>query len=314
MSKIHEALKQAELEKASAPPSTMDPNTAELAEVGTAGQSGVLPKASDAVSTSGTAELGDVADPLTLEVINTQVRKSKWNPNPTTMLFLGQETYTPGTEEFRTLRSALYAIRDLRPLRTLLIASAIPGEGKSFIAANLAQVFAQQPDRRVLLIDGDLRWSRLHYSLGAPLTPGLTDYLAGEASELSILQRGLHDNLFFIAGGKHAQNPAELITNGRLHSLLLHLSPVFDWIIIDSPPAMAVSDPRVTSDLCDGVLLVVGVAMAPYEAIKKTRQQFDKERLLGVVLNRTEPRMSYNYKYYGYYQDRGKNGKGKGRG
>jgi len=313
MSRIHEALKKAEEERARGRLTLQDPKTAELSAIGTATQEGVLANAAKGASTSATAGSDDGADQLTLEVIKTQVRRFEWNPNPTTMLFFGQEAYAPGTEEFRTLRTRLYEMRDFQSLRTVLITSASPREGKSFMAANLAQIFVKQPDRRVLLIDGDLRWSRLHLSLGTFFTPGLSDYLRGEANELSIMQRGPLDNLFFIAGGKQASDPAELIANGRLKDLLLRLAPLFDWVIIDSPPAMAVSDPRMMADLCDGVLLVVAAGTGSYEIVQKARQQFNNKRLLGVVLNRAEPRRSYSYQYYGSYHDP-KEGNGKGKG
>jgi protein-tyrosine kinase len=313
MSRIHDALKKAEQERASRPLEPLDPKTAELSTSGAATREALHPQAAEGGRRSVPAEFDGGTDQPTLELLETQVRRITWNPNPKSMLFFGQEAYAPGTEEFRTLRSRLYGMRDLRPLRTVLITSASPGEGKSFIAANLAQILVRQPGRRVLLIDADLRWSRLHLSLGTSSTPGLSDYLRGEVNELSVMQRGPLDDLFFISGGTHAANPAELIANDRLKDLLRRLSPLFDWVIIDSPPAMAVSDPRVMSEMCDGVLLVVAVGRGPFEIIQRTRQQFSDQRLLGVVLNRAEPRMSYSYKYYGHYRGPAKDGNGKGR-
>jgi capsular exopolysaccharide synthesis family protein len=309
MSRIHDALKRAEEERAGRPLAPLDPQTAGVSETGPTMQEGVLPGAAEGAGPSLSPGFDEGAEELTLDVLRSQVRRLKWNPNPKTMLLFGHEAYGPGTEEFRTLRSRLYGMRDSQTLRTLLITSSSPQEGKSFVAANLAQIFVQQPDRSVLLIDGDLRWSRLHLWLGTSATPGLSDYLQGEANELSILQRGPLENLFFIAGGKHSSNPAELITSGRLKILLQHLSPLFDWIIVDSPPAMAVSDPRVMADSCDGVLMVVGAGMQSYDIVQKARQQFMDKHLLGVVLNRAEPRMSYSYKYYGYYRGPAEDGK-----
>jgi Mrp family chromosome partitioning ATPase len=127
------------------------------------------------------------------------------------------------------------------------------------------------------------------------------------------MQRGSLDNLFFIAGGKHASDPAELIANGRLKDLLLRLSPLFDWVIIDSPPAMMVSDSRMMADMCDGVLLVVAAGTGSYAIVQKACQQFNNKRMLGVVLNRAEPRRSYSYKYYGAYYGPAKDGNGKGK-
>lgn len=314
MSRIHEALKKAEQERASRAVTPLDPKTAEHPETGTAMVDGALSTtAGDALTSTG-GQWEEATDQITLEAINTQVRRGKWNPNPKTLPFSGQGAYAPGTEEFRTLRSRLYGFRDLEPLRTVLVTSTSPGEGKSFIAATLAQIIVQQPGRSALLIDGDLRWSRLHLALGTPSTPGLSDYLAGEANELAIIQRGPLETLYFIAGGKHTSNPAELIASGRLKDLLRRVSPLFDWVIIDSPPAMAVSDPRVIADFCDGVLMVVAAGVVSYDLIQKTCQQFKDRRLLGVVLNRAEPRASYSYKYYGYYRGPGRDGDGKSRG
>ncbi len=317
MSRIHEALKKAEEEKANRAHSGPEVKAAEVAELPATTAEGMVPIVDEEPPAPGAVEAGS-PDQLTLEELKSQVRKLHWNPNTKTMLFFGQGAYLPGTEEFRTLRSRLHGVRAMQPLRTILISSSSPREGKSFIAANLAQILVLQPDQRALLIDADLRWSRLHLSLGAPATPGLSDYLGGGINELSIIQRGPLENLYFIPGGTHPANPSELIANGRLKDLLGRLAPLFDWVIIDTPPAMAVSDARVMAELCDGVLLVVSAGMEPFDAVQRTKQQFENKHLLGVVLNRAEPRTSYSYKYYGYYRgpekDAPKDGNRKGKG
>ncbi len=313
MSRIHEALKRAEEEKANRAQGEPEAKAAKLGGLIVTSTEGMVPIVDEATAAPGAVEERN-PDRLTPEELKSQTRQLKWNPNPKTMLFFGQGAYAPGTEEFRTLRSRLHGFRSTQRLRVVLISSASPREGKSFIAANLAQILVLQPDQRVLLIDADLRWSRLHLSLGAPATPGLSDYLGGGVSKFSVLQRGPLENLFFIPGGTHAENPSELIANGRLKDLLERLAPLFDWIVIDTPPAMAVSDARVMADMCDGVLLVVAAGTEPFDAVQKAQQQFDSKHLLGVVLNRAEPRMSYSYKYYGYYRGPGKDGNGKGKG
>lgn len=314
MSRIHDALKKAEEERSLRPAESQNARPADRTAIGASTQEDFLiPSTIDADPVI-TLDSESTGEQLTIEILKSKIRRVKWNPNLKTMLFFGAESYAIGTEEFRTLRSKLYGLRDLEPLKTVLITSASPGDGKSFIAANLAQIIVQQPGRRVLLIDADMRWSRLHLSFGAPAIPGLTEYLEGEADELAVMQRGPLENLYFIPGGRHAANPSELIANGRLNNLIQRISPLFDWIIVDSPPAMAVSDPRVISDMCDGVLLVVAADKGPYEIIQKTTQQFKGKRMLGVVLNRTESRNSYSYKYYGYYQGDGKKTRRKGKG
>ena len=125
-----------------------------------------------------------------------------WNPDPTTMLFFQEDETRLGTEEFRTLRSRLYQIREKMPLKRLLVTSALPKEGKSFVAANLAQVLVRQHGRRALIVDADLRNPGLHRHLGTSGTPGLSEYLMGECDEFAAMQRGTMENLFFMPAGR----------------------------------------------------------------------------------------------------------------
>ncbi len=147
-------------------------------------------------------------------------------------VFAGQGAASLSAEQFRTLRARLHQIRSNRPLRTLLVASAIPAEGKTFVASNLAQALAQQSDQRTLLIDTDLRRPRQHLLLGAPASPGLSDFLRGTANLFSVIQRGPIGNLFLIPAGSPSADAGELVANARLKSLLDRLAPVFDWIIL----------------------------------------------------------------------------------
>ena len=250
------------------------------------------------------AEMTGTPQVLTDE-LRQKCRVTEWKPDRSKMLFFDRSNHNVvvGSEEFRTLRSKLYQVRAKQRLRTVLVTSALPGEGKSFVAANLAQVIVRQAGRKALLIDGDLRWSRLHTYLGAPQTPGLTEYLRGAASEAEVIQRGPLDNLYFIAGGTQAQQPAELIGNGRLKALLEKMASVFDWVILDSPPIVPVSDASVMADMCEGLLLVVQADVTPLEMAQKARQEFHNKPLLGVVLNQVQVKRSYGsyYYYYGSY-------------
>ena len=139
-------------------------------------------------------------------------------------------------------------------LKRILITST-PAEGKTFVAANLAQSFIRQENRRVLLIDSDLRASRLHLHVGASGKPGLSDYLRGDADEYQVTQVEKGGNLCLIPGGSEVPNPSELLHSERMKHLLERMSLIFDWIILDSPPALAVHDASILADMCDGVLL-----------------------------------------------------------
>jgi capsular exopolysaccharide synthesis family protein len=214
------------------------------------------------------------------------------------MLFMNGDDSARGTEEFRTLRSRLYHLREKMTLKTLLVTSALPKEGKSFTAANLAQVIVRQHGRRALLIDADLRGPRLHLMLGTAPGPGLSDYLQGKNDEFSVMQRGAMENLFFIPSGTGIEDPAELVGNGRLKMLLQRVEPLFDWIIVDSPPAVLVSDASLLSKACDGVLMVVRSNTTPSDVARKARLEFPDPALVGVVLNGTSDEATPYERYY----------------
>ena len=313
MSRIHEALKKAEQERAASQGGLPRPD----AEAGDATVAAGLPLGPPAdgapfgaaarVSSSGgvplTSAMPSFASPFSLDVLLARCIPVPWAPDEKTMLFFNGDDTAHGTEEFRTLRSRLYHAREKMPLKKVLITSALPKEGKSFMASNLAQVLARQQGRRVLLIDADLRGPRLHMMLGTTSSPGLADYLQGGSDEFSIMQRGPMENLFFIPSGQEISDPAELVANGRLKLLLQRIEALFDWIIIDSPPAVPVSDASVLAKACDGVLMVVRSNATPVDMARRARREFPDESLIGVVLNGTNmDAMPYTRYYYDAYQ------------
>jgi tyrosine-protein kinase Etk/Wzc len=140
-------------------------------------------------------------------------------------------------------------------------------------------------------------------------TPGLNDYLAGNADEREILQRSSFENLFFIPGGSIVENPAELIGNGKLKNLLSTFAPHFDWILLDSPPVVPISDGSVIGRHADGVLMVVKTETTPLSLLERAKQELKGLPLLGVVLNRGEKNAKYSSYYYSYAGAYGSNGK-----
>ncbi len=306
MSRIHEALRRAQEERAANSQTAGEANRPESMSSGSVALGG----SAVAEPVIGVAELGAGSDVMTLEVLQARCPQSSWSPDPGSALFADPQDHALGTEEFRSLRSRLYQVREKQPLQTLLVASAVAGEGKTFIAVNLGRAIVQQRGRSVLLIDADLRAPRMHVFLGASAAPGLSDYLLGEADMFSILQRGGQDGLFFIAGGKRAPNPVELIGSGHLKTLIQRLAPVFDWIILDSPPCMPVTDASLLAEMTDGVLMVVKAGETPYDIARKGCQQFRDKHLVGVVLNEVAAGSSYSaYYYYRADEKDPKNGK-----
>ncbi len=296
MSRIHDALKKAEEEKRFRGfPEAVEAAPANPAVV----QAAIASEWSAPASGNGGGLPGH-------ELLERCARRT-WNPDQRTMLFFGQQEQSVFSEGFRTLRSRLTQVREKQPLKRLLISSALPGEGKTFVSANLAQALVRQKGHRVLLIDADLRLPQVHTALGAPATPGVSDYLRGKADEFSILQHGPLENLFFIPGGTTVSDPAELVASPKLKILLDRMSPAFDWVILDSPPAVPVADASILAGLCDGVVLVVEAASTPVEMAQKARSEFRDRQILGVVLNRVHPRDSYgSYAYYSLYGRDGK--------
>jgi protein-tyrosine kinase len=289
MSRIHDALKRAEQERAASMGTHVEPSLQPLE-----------PPPVEMPNLQGaSAPAMPMASGLSYEALLSRCQQTEWKPDANHMLFFQEDETRVGAEEFRTLRSRLYQMREKMPLKRLLITSAMPREGKSFVASNLAQVLVRQHGRRALLIDGDLRNPGLHSNFGVPLTPGLSDYLAGECDEFAIMQRGPMENLFFIPAGRVVPSAPELLANGRLKLFFQRIEPLFDWVIVDSSPVIPVSDPTLVAGNCDGVLMVVRSDVTSTDLAKRAREEFPDNLLLGVVLNGTLGRYTQARYYYG---------------
>jgi protein-tyrosine kinase len=313
MSKIHEALKRAQEERSSAALEVAASNgVANAPAVAIANAPAVaianapaLPLPSEhRPHTSAGGRDPRTGQFLRFEDLLKCCAKPSWALDPSTIAFSESNEQRSVAEQFRTLRSRLYHLRDSAPLKRILVTSALAGEGKTFVATNLAQAVTREKERRVLLIDGDLRCPALHKPLAAPLTPGLSDYLRGQAGEPEIIQHGHDGNLCFIAAGSPGSDPSELLSNGLLGKLLDRLAPLFDWVIIDSPPCLPVSDANVLAGHCDGVLLVLRAKSTPCAAAENARKELQKRKVIGVVVNAVEESDSYAG-YYGYGQKNG---------
>ncbi len=213
-------------------------------------------------------------------------------------------------EQFRSLRSRMQEFRDLNKLKSILVSSGLPQEGKSFVAVNLAISFARHKAGRVLLIDGDMRRATLHKLLGCSQGPGLTEFLAGDASILDIMQRpapsqpgsplpnGLASLTFIPAGTEH-DKAADLSGNHRFDQLIAAATPYFDWIVVDSSPVNLVSDGVNLARACDAVLLVARGGVTKFEVAQRAITELKASKILGVVLNAVKnPTVAGGY--YGY--------------
>jgi protein-tyrosine kinase len=217
----------------------------------------------------------------------------------------------PAVEQFRSLRSRIFELRDISPLKSIMVTSGLPQEGKSFVSTNLAMSLARHKNSKVLLIDGDMRRYTLHQLLGCESHPGLADYLAGKASLVEVMQRSepfegmtpgtaaITQNLTFIAGGNGGDKAADLSGSPRFGELIRLATPHFDWIIVDSSPVLPVSDAVNLARACDGVLLVARSGQTKFPVAQRAQSELKASNILGFVLNAVQEAPQVG-SYYGY--------------
>jgi protein-tyrosine kinase len=316
MSRIYEALQKAESERIAeryeAGPSAMDPpisTTTALSPMPIAKADYVLTPAPVAVDVYAEPSLREVGgDTLDLS----KIARRQWTPSLKQLPSLLDRG--PAVEQFRSLRSRIYELRDMKPLKSILVSSGMPQEGKSFVSTNLALSLARHKNSKVLLIDGDMRRYTLHQLLGCESHPGLADYLAGKATLEEVMQRAeqsteadrmgkpLLPNLTFIAGGNGGDKAADLSGSPRFSDLIRLASPLFDWIIVDSSPVLPVSDAVNLSRSCDGVLLVARGGVTKFPIAQRAQSELKASNILGFVLNAVQDTPEVGG-YYGYDAD-----------
>src|SRR5688572_15837357 len=201
-------------------------------------------------------------------------------------LFLADGAPAQFHELIQGIRTNLLMTPDLATGRVLLVTSAEPGEGKSMASANLAVSFARLK-QRVLLIDADMRKPRLHEMLEVTQEPGLSDVLVGKVTT-PVFRKTKVPGLWLMPTGTVARNPADLLGSQRLNEVVQSVRPYFDWIVLDSPPVLAVTDPCLIAQAASGVLLVVDCARTNREVASAALERLDavNANVVGVMLNR----------------------------
>ncbi len=204
------------------------------------------------------------------------------------------------SEQYRTLKTKLFQMRNSGSLRSVLVTSAAASDGKTLTAVNLALTIAQEIEQRVLLVDCDLRRPSVHKALGFPKTDGLADFLSQEMDWSSVVLSTSIPNLCVIPAGTVPDNPAELLNTQKMREFLSSISHQFDWVIIDSPPIVPLADAELLSSLVDGTLLVVRACKTPAESVTKAVQALKNGKILGVVFNGAQASKKSGYYYYSY--------------
>jgi tyrosine-protein kinase Etk/Wzc len=223
-------------------------------------------------------------------------------------LLIGQDAFSPITESYRALRTSVQYSSVDRKIQLLGVTSAHPGEGKSVTSANLAIAVALQ-GKRVVLMDADLRRPTVHRMFGLEAEPGLTSVLAGECSIEEALHATAIEGLHVLASGPLPPNPPELLNSNAMIELLEELKGHAEIVIIDTPPAIPVTDAQVLGTHLDGMILVVEAGQARKAGVKHARDLLDRTRvrILGVVLNKID-QSSKGY-YHQYYYRSGRYGR-----
>lgn len=213
-------------------------------------------------------------------------------------LIAAQNTKSPITEQYRTLRTNIQFTSFDSEIKTIMVTSTGPGEGKSTTAANLAVVFSQQ-GKNVLLVDADLRKPTVHYTFNLTNTFGLTSVLTRQISIEEAIVESNSSNLCLLSSGPIPPNPAELMGSSAMDQFLKNAKQNFDMVIFDTPPILAVTDAQILSNKCDGTIVVVSSGKTVKEDASKAKDLLmaAKAKILGVVLNNKKLK-STNY-YYG---------------
>jgi len=203
-------------------------------------------------------------------------------------------------EQFKILRSNLLYPVTGNPPRSVMITSSMPGEGKSFVAANLAISVALNINRHVLLMDCDLRRPSIHSRFGFEDVPGLSDYLSKGVALLDLLIRTSVDKLTILPAGQPPDNPSELLSSERMSELLAEATERYPdrLIILDSPPPSLTAETSVLSRWVDGVVIVVEHGQTPRDGVSDVIEKIGKEKIIGAVMNSYEV---YSSRYYGKY-------------
>ena len=190
------------------------------------------------------------------------------------------------TEQFRRMRTLIKLGVASAP-KTIMVTSAVSGEGKSFVASNLASIIAVELNSHALLVDCDLRNPSITRWFGLQEKRGLSDYLVKEAEIQDLLIKTSIDKLSIITGGSIQDNPVELVGSNKMKTLIQDLKSRYEdrYIIIDSSPILATTEPSVLNEMVDGIILVVKSGETPRETVQQAIRLLNKNKILGVILN-----------------------------
>lgn len=204
-------------------------------------------------------------------------------------------------EQYRRVAAALHHAQTQRGIRSVMVASAVAAEGKTLTATNVALTLAKSLNRRVLLIDADLRRPSIQDMFGVDNRRGLIDTLRNPlGGRLAVAS--VSTNLWVLPAGRPTSDPMGSLISDTMKQLIADAVAQFDWVIVDTPPVALMSDANLLAAMIDGALLVISANTTPYPLVQKAVEAIGPQRVLGIILNRVDRAIAHEYGYYGYHR------------
>jgi protein-tyrosine kinase len=214
-------------------------------------------------------------------------------------LIVSREASPVAVEQYRRLAATLHSLHIERGLKTLIVTSAVPAEGKTLTVANLALTLSESYKRRVVLIDADLRRPSIHSVFGLPNVSGLSECLRSERAQLSLLE--VSPTLSVLPAGQPDANPMAKLTSPRMRAMLEDAGSMFDWVLVDAPPVGLMPDANLLARLTEAVIFVIAAGSTPHTLVERCLDEIGRDFILGTVLNRVEPHTLATSDYYHRY-------------
>jgi capsular exopolysaccharide synthesis family protein len=301
MSRVHQAIKRAEREQLNAPHTPLNAPPASRKEIS-------HPIAVESLENLNPfAEKGNLdespAPPLLLKPIALKEDAKKGAGNLATLdprLVAVQSPHSVIGEQYRTLKARLFKMKEQGDLKTILVTSAAPSDGKTLTATNLALTISMELSQKVLLVDCDLRKPCVHHLFGMPHGGGLSDCLLSESGWEKQIPLQKVSGLNLIQAGTISEKPAEILNSQRMKDFLTLAKNEYDWIILDSPPLVPLADAELLSMMADGILLVVRSGQTPGHLIAEAIKILKNKNLLGLIFNGVAASQKSGYYYYSY--------------